>query len=130
MAKMGKEEFIQRAVLAMVSNSGRFRATDSIEHTSFWEQAKVLWESQPKAEKPKKEITPRFVKPTPQEVDNYLGYLSKRGLFTGSQFVNFYESKGWMVGSNKMKSWKAAVNTWVQKAEEKQQKQKGNNYSL
>ena len=28
-------------------------------------------------------------------------------------FVSFYESKGWMVGQNKMKSWKAAVAGWL-----------------
>jgi len=28
------------------------------------------------------------------------------------KFFNFYESKGWMVGKNKMKKWKAAVHTW------------------
>ena len=27
-------------------------------------------------------------------------------------FVAFYESKGWMVGKNKMKSWKSAIVTW------------------
>ena len=30
-------------------------------------------------------------------------------------FVNFYESKGWMIGKNKMKDWKAAVRTWERK---------------
>ena len=28
-------------------------------------------------------------------------------------FVSFYESKGWMVGRNKMKSWKAAAAGWL-----------------
>ena len=27
-------------------------------------------------------------------------------------FVNFYSSKGWMIGKNKMKDWHAAVRTW------------------
>ena len=27
-------------------------------------------------------------------------------------FVSFYDSKGWMIGKNKMKDWKAAVRTW------------------
>ena len=27
-------------------------------------------------------------------------------------FYDFYESKGWLVGKNKMKNWKAAVRTW------------------
>jgi hypothetical protein len=28
------------------------------------------------------------------------------------KFWNFYESKNWMIGKNKMKSWKAAIKTW------------------
>ena len=35
------------------------------------------------------------------------------------KFFNFYESKGWMVGSNKMKDWKAAVRTWEAKDNKK-----------
>jgi hypothetical protein len=31
-------------------------------------------------------------------------------------FINFYESKGWMVGKNKMKDWKACVRTWEKKS--------------
>lgn len=31
------------------------------------------------------------------------------------RFVDFYECKGWMVGKNKMKNWKAAVRTWARK---------------
>jgi hypothetical protein len=27
-------------------------------------------------------------------------------------FIDFYESKGWFIGKNKMKDWKAAVRTW------------------
>ena len=30
-------------------------------------------------------------------------------------FIAYYESKGWMVGSGKMKNWKAAVTTWEKK---------------
>ena len=30
-----------------------------------------------------------------------------------SKFVNFYESKGWKVGKNPMKNWKAAANNWI-----------------
>ena len=30
----------------------------------------------------------------------------------GEKFWNFYESKNWMIGKNKMKNWKAAIKTW------------------
>jgi len=28
------------------------------------------------------------------------------------KFFNFYQSKGWLVGKNKMKDWKASMHTW------------------
>ncbi len=28
------------------------------------------------------------------------------------KFIDFYKAKGWMIGKNKMKDWKAAVRTW------------------
>ena len=40
-------------------------------------------------------------------------YLKSVGSKVDSEaFVAFYESKGWMVGKNKMKSWKSAIVTW------------------
>jgi hypothetical protein len=32
------------------------------------------------------------------------------------QFFDFYESKGWMIGKDKMKDWQAAVRTWEQRS--------------
>jgi DNA-binding Lrp family transcriptional regulator len=32
--------------------------------------------------------------------------------FDHESFFDFYQSKGWMVGKNKMKDWKAAVRNW------------------
>ena len=54
----------------------------------------------------------RFVKPTVEEV---MAYCQERGNTVDAEtFVNFYESKGWMVGKNHMKDWKSAVRTWEQ----------------
>lgn len=36
-----------------------------------------------------------------------------RAKIEAEKFINYYESVGWMVGRNKMKSWKASVNNWV-----------------
>lgn len=53
----------------------------------------------------------RFVPPTPEEVQ---AYASEKGYqIDAHRFVNFYESKGWMVGKNKMKSWTHAVANWA-----------------
>lgn len=62
--------------------------------------------------KPKKE--PKIFKPP--TVDEVRVYCQERGNFVDPEsFINFYESKGWMVGSNEMKDWKAAVRTWESK---------------
>lgn len=64
---------------------------------------------------PKGERTPakRFVKPTAEEVR---AYCAERGNHVDAQaFVDFYEAKGWKVGSSPMKDWKAAVRTWEQR---------------
>lgn len=62
-------------------------------------------------EKDKKEK--RFIPPTIHEVD---AYCRERGNnINAESFIDFYESKGWMVGKNKMKDWKACVRTWEQR---------------
>lgn len=55
----------------------------------------------------------RFVPPTVEEVAEYI--KSKNYTVDPESFVNFYESKGWYVGKNKMKDWKSAVNVWQRK---------------
>lgn len=60
-------------------------------------------------EKNKKESC-RFLPPT---VDEVKAYCRERGnRVDAEQFVDFYSSKGWRVGSQPMKDWKAAVRTW------------------
>lgn len=62
----------------------------------------------PKAGKPPK--TTRFTPPT---VDQVKAYCQERGNSINPQhFVDFYETRGWMAGKNKMKDWKAAIRTW------------------
>lgn len=55
--------------------------------------------------------------------------IKERGYNINAQsFIGFYESKGWMVGKNKMKDWKAALVTWeIRRKKEEQDKQQNNN---
>lgn len=55
----------------------------------------------------------RFVPPSLIDVQEYI--QKNNYLVDASTFIDFYTSKGWMVGSNKMKDWKAAVRTWQRK---------------
>ena len=49
----------------------------------------------------------------PPSVEEVRSYCEEKGYSVDpSQFVDFYESKGWMVGKSKMKDWKASVRTW------------------
>ena len=42
-------------------------------------------------------------------------YCKERGnSVNAKRFISFYESKGWMVGKNKMRDWEAAVRSWEQ----------------
>ena len=50
---------------------------------------------------------------TPPTVEEVRAYCNERNNGIDAEaFVTFYESKGWMIGKNKMKDWKAAVRTW------------------
>ena len=58
----------------------------------------------------KKEKLALFTPPTIEEVT---AYCKERGnKVDAEQFIAFYTSKGWMVGKNKMKDWKACIRTW------------------
>lgn len=61
-------------------------------------------------DKDKEKKSKRFTPPTVEEVKNYC--LERQNNVDAEQFVDFYSSKGWKVGSNSMKDWKACVRTW------------------
>lgn len=61
-----------------------------------------------------KKISKRVVFAKPS-IDEISIYCNERGnTVNSSKFWNFYESKGWKVGKNPMKDWKAAVRNWEQ----------------
>ena len=66
----------------------------------------------------KKEKPAAFFPPTTEDVQAYLDELEVKSFDAGS-FCDFYSSKGWMVGRNRMKDWKAAVRTWIRQDREK-----------
>lgn len=63
----------------------------------------------------------RFSPPSIEEVDSYI--REKGYTVDAERFVNFYESKGWYVGKNKMKNWRAAVATWQKEDNKRNGKQ-------
>ena len=72
-----------------------------------------------KGESVRGEKAKRFYPPTLDEVKQYCE--ERRNNIDPMAFIDFYSSKGWMIGKNRMKDWKAAVRTWERKRKEKSQ---------
>jgi uncharacterized protein YdaU (DUF1376 family) len=59
-------------------------------------------------------INNNIIRPKLEEVKSYCE--ERNNGVDYNKWFNFYESKGWMIGKNKMKDWKASVRTWEQKS--------------
>lgn len=68
-----------------------------------------------KKAKPEKNIIP----PTLEMVKAYCE--ERNNGIDAETFIDFYESKGWLIGKNRMKDWQSAIRTW-----EKGRKKQGN----
>jgi hypothetical protein len=55
-------------------------------------------------------------KPSVEEIKQYC--LDRNNGIDAEQFYDFYESKNWYVGKNKMKNWQAAVRTWEKRKQQ------------
>ena len=60
----------------------------------------------------------RFKKPTLDEVKNYC--ILRKNNIDAETFIDFYESKNFMIGKTKMKDWKACVRTWERRETKKE----------
>ncbi len=63
-----------------------------------------------------REDTHTFVKPTVKDIATYIAEIGKR--MDARRFYDFYESKGWMIGNQPMKDWRACVRAWEPRAGE------------
>lgn len=62
-----------------------------------------------------------FIVPTVEEVTEYC--KDKSLIYVNPEaFIDFYESKNWMIGKNKMSSWKSAVSGWNRRSMERGEK--------
>ena len=69
-----------------------------------------------KGESVRGEKAKRFYPPTLDEVKQYCE--ERNNNIDPMAFIDFYSSKGWMIGKNRMKDWKAAGRTWERKRKE------------
>lgn len=58
----------------------------------------------------------RFTAPTLEQVAAYCA--ERQNGIDPERFIDFYTAKGWYVGKNKMKDWKAAIRTWEKRNRE------------
>lgn len=91
--------------------------TETQKTERFSEKPKKADKDKDKEEDKEKDIiltdnTPiaRFVPPTVEQVRAYCN--ERRNGIDAESFVDFYESKGWMIGKSKMRNWQAAVREW------------------
>ena len=102
--KQGSKEILTR-VITLVNSPSKEKLTDNITINNI-----NLTDSN------KKKL---FKKPTIDEVKNYC--ILRKNNIDAESFFDFYESKGWNIGKDKMKDWKAAVRTWERREEKKPQ---------
>lgn len=57
-----------------------------------------------------KHVVQKSTRPSAEEVRDYC--KERKNSVDANQFVDFYTAKGWKVGNQPMKDWKAAVRTW------------------
>ena len=102
--KQGSKEILTR-VITLVNSPSKEKFTDNtninITNTNLTDSNKKAF----------------FKKPSFNEVNNYC--LERNNNIDAEAFIAFYESKGWMVGSNKMKNWKQAMITWEKREAKK-----------
>ena len=78
---------------------------DAVTRSSSSNRSNTETETKPKVK--------RFVPPSVEEVRKYMKEISFDG--DANKWVDFYSSKGWMIGKTKMVDWKAGVRTWKAK---------------
>lgn len=91
-------------------------------------QSKVKESKGKESKKRDRTTTTKFTKPTPEEL---YAYCKEKGYTFGiGAFLDYYESNGWRVGRNPMKSWKAACGTWQRKEKEWKQPEEKKKFNL
>jgi len=115
---------MQASVSDTVTVSDTDSVSDSITDTDNKdkEQEDIREANNTKENKQKRK---KFVPPTVEEVEDYC--FERNNKVDAEMFVDFYSSKGWMIGKNLMKDWKAAVRTWERKDKENGQKNQTRN---
>lgn len=93
--------YIKKDIKEDIENDSLYKSNEDIQSNKEIDSSKDI-ES--------KETIKKFIPPTVDEVAAYC--RERKNDINAESFVDFYESKGWLIGKNKMKDWRAAVRTW------------------
>ena len=113
------EDFVKRQSENGKKGGRPRKPTESQKTQPFFEKPKKGKEKEKEKEKEISPLNPprgkreRFTPPTVEDVAAYC--LERKNGIDPEEFVSFYASKGWKVGSSPMRDWKAAVRTWEKK---------------
>ena len=102
--KQGSKEILTR-VITLVNIPGKEKLTDNI-NTKVYNNTNTTYSNKG-----------RFNKPTLDQVNDYC--IERKNNVDAEAFLDFYESKDWKIGKNKMKDWKACVRTWERRETKK-----------
>ena len=102
--KQGSKEILTR-VITFVNIPGKEKLTDNI-NTKVYNNNNTTYSNKE-----------RFKKPTLDQVNDYC--IERKNNVDAEAFLDFYESKDWKIGKNKMKDWKAAIRTWERRETKK-----------
>ena len=102
--KQGSKEILTR-VITLVNNPHKQKLTDNnninINNNNLTDSNKKAF----------------FKKPSVIDIIDYC--KERNNNIDADAFIDFYESKDWKIGKNKMKDWKAAVRTWERRETKK-----------
>lgn len=98
------------------ANNGDESVTQSASDFPYQEEVEEVEEVKNLSNRTKTKVK-SFTPPTIEEVRAEIAAKGYR--IDGEQFIAFYESKGWKVGNQPMKSWKAALVTWAKREGDK-----------
>lgn len=101
----------QETPVSEVSKHQETPVFDFAKPTETEENPSYIYQAIPSHTKPKKrEGGARMARPTLEEVE---AEIKARGYHVDARaFIAYYDSNGWKVGKNPMKSWKSALTTW------------------
>lgn len=133
-----KEVEIERALL-LVTITEKMRHVTIVQNEFMYTETPVnvdVKETEtPQSKVKKRKVKKRKVKKSkvkksmnvfiPPKIEEVIDYCQERQKGVDPQkWYDFYSAKGWMIGKNKMKDWKAAVRTWERNAKNNFQNQK------